>query len=113
MEENETAKIVLSRTVVLELLAQLKSEGMVLSRQPNSVATVGFNAPKSLLNLKETAQLLDHSYFWLSRNYKKLGLRPSCIGGKLLFHQGEIARLLDRHRIRARGRPRFALRRAG
>jgi len=43
-----------------------------------------------LLNLKRTAELLDHSYFWLSRNYQRLGLKPSRIGGNLLFQRADV-----------------------
>jgi hypothetical protein len=58
------------------------------------------------LNLRRTAARLDHSYFWLSRNYKRLGLRPSRVGGKLLFERKEIDQLLKRLKIGVSGRPR-------
>lgn len=59
------------------------------------------------LNLRRTAVRLDHSYFWLSRNYKRLGLRPSRVGGKLLFERKEVDQLLKRLKIGVSGRPRM------
>ena len=62
------------------------------------------------LALDESAAELQHSYYWLSRNYRKLGLRPSKVGGKLLFMRRDIAALLARQQVRYRGRPRAAAR---
>lgn len=59
------------------------------------------------LNLRRTAARLDHSYFWLSRNYRRLGLRPSRIGGKLLFERKEVDHLIKRLKIGISGRPRM------
>ncbi len=61
-----------------------------------------------LLNMARTAEMLDHSYFWLSRNYRRLGLKPSKIGGKLLFHREDVFALLKRKRVGVAGRPRLA-----
>ena len=58
------------------------------------------------LSIGQTASLLGHNYFWVSRNYKKLGLRPSRIGGKLLFNRKEILALVESRRVRTAGRPR-------
>ena len=63
-----------------------------------------------VLALDEAAAELQHSYYWLSRNYRKLGLRPSRVGGKLLFMRRDIAALLVRQQVRYRGRPRAAAR---
>ena len=60
------------------------------------------------MNLRRTAARLDHSYFWLSRNYRRLGLRPSRVGGKLLFERKEVDQLLKRLRVGLRGRPKSA-----
>ena len=60
------------------------------------------------LNLRRTAARLDHSYFWLSRNYRRLGLRPSRIGGKLLFERREVDLLLKRQKVGVSGRPRIS-----
>lgn len=61
-----------------------------------------------LLSLKEAASLLNHSYCWLSRNYRKLGLRPSRVGGKVLFKGKDVQLLLNRNTISSPGRPRIA-----
>ena len=60
------------------------------------------------MNLRRTAARLDHSYFWLSRNYRRLGLRPSRIGGKLLFERREVDQLLKRQKVGVSGRPRIS-----
>lgn len=62
-----------------------------------------------ILALDEAAAELKHSYHWLSRSYRKLGLKPSRVGGKLLFTRKEITALLIRQQVSYRGRPRAAL----
>lgn len=92
----------LSKLIVNEVIAQLKQDGLVLSTPPPAAVP-----EEEFLNLASAAELLDHSYFWLSRNYKRLGLKPSRIGGKLLFRRAGIFELVKRRMIRAPGRPRM------
>lgn len=76
-------------------------DAQVLQRSQTS------KADDELLSLKEAATLLNHSYCWLSRNYRKLGLRPSRVGGKVLFKGKDVQLLLNRNTIRSPGRPRL------
>lgn len=86
----------------------------IMTRQPWALPLIsqGVEAPGEhpgggdYMNLRRTAGRLDHSYFWLSRNYKRLGLRPSKVGGKLLFERREVDQLLKRLKVGASGRPR-------
>lgn len=97
----------LTKLIAHELLAQLKEGGLVLT--PSSAISQSVAAAqqdgRELLTLKEAAAMLDHNYFWLSRNYKRLSLRPVRISGKRLFMRKEIENLLERHQVRFRGRP--------
>ena len=96
----------LSKLIVNEVIAQLKQDGLVLSTPPGTTALAP-DPEEELMNLASTAELLDHSYFWLSRNYRRLGLKPSRIGGKLLFQKADIFELVNRQKIRSPGRPRL------
>lgn len=99
----------LTRMIVVELFARLKEDGLLVTASTNSGPIAGQIPSKNqteMLNLHEAANRLNHSYFWLSRNYKKLGLRPSRIGGKLLFDKSEIERLIQRRKVGRPGRPR-------
>lgn len=100
----------LSKLIVIEVIAQLKQDGFVLSSKDARPETHGpmsaITPEDELLNLKRTAELLDHSYFWLSRNYQRLGLKPSRIGGKLLFQRADVFALVKRQKVRSPGRPR-------
>jgi hypothetical protein len=91
----------LSKLIVSEVIARLKQNGMMLSTAAAAIPE------EEHLNLPRAAELLDHSYFWLSRNYKRLGLRPSRIGGKLLFRRLDLLELMKRREVRAPGRPRM------
>lgn len=97
----------LTKLIAQELAAQLKEHGLVLAPGTNGgqvtdpIPTGG----QELSTLKETAVLLGHSYFWLSRNYKRLNLRPVRISGKLLFTRQDVENLLNRQKARFRGRP--------
>lgn len=96
-----------TKLIAHELLAHLKEGGLILA--PASIASqrADSRSPdgRELLTLKEAAALLDHNYFWLSRNYRRLNLRPVRISGKRLFMRKEVESLLERHRARFRGRP--------
>ena len=95
----------LSRLIVQEVINRLREDGLVF--------TTGSLAPPTedrdeRIALKEAAPMLGHGYFWLSRNYMRLGLRPSKIGGKLLFERKEVEKLLNKQKVGAVGRPRAA-----
>ena len=95
----------LSKLIVNEVIIQLKQDGFILASgksEPEGAAT----DDAELMNLARAAELLDHSYFWLSRNYKRLGLKPSRIGGKLLFQRDDVFALVKRNKVRTAGRPR-------
>ena len=49
------------------------------------------------LSPKEAAKRLGHSYTWLSRNWKSLGLRPSRVGNRLFYRREEIERFIAEH----------------
>ena len=97
----------LTRLIAQELLAQLKEDGLALAPQvvADDRRTADSEAEPGLLTLRAAASLLDHNYFWLSRNYKRLQLRPVRISGKLLFTRKELEEALERHKARFRGRP--------
>ncbi len=97
----------LTRLIAQELLAQLKEDGLVLASQSLAINGREADSPKTpeLLTLREAASLLGHNYFWLSRNYRRLQLRPVQISGKLLFPRKELGEALERHKARFRGRP--------
>lgn len=85
--------------IVERLLERLRGDGgRNLSPAP---------APEkdAVLVLEEAASRLQHGYHWLSRNYRKLGLRPSRIGGKLLFREKDVNALITREKLCFRGRP--------
>lgn len=110
MQSKNTAEAVepVSTLTAEELIAKFAGRGLAFSPQPNPTAlqaSLHSKEASAPLNLKQAAEYLDHSYFWLSRNYRKLGLRPSRIGGKLLFSKKEITHLLTRFRVKSRGRP--------
>ena len=92
----------LSRLIVQEVIHRLREGGLVLAGGPPAQA---IDADEHL-SLRDAARLLGHGYFWLSRNYIRLGLRPSRIGGKLLFERREVETFVDQRKIRPAGRPR-------
>lgn len=67
--------------------------------------SAGPKAP-SRLTMKQAAEIMHHSYFWLSRNYKRLGLHPTNYGFPLLFDALEIEECMKRNTKTYRGRPR-------
>ena len=107
MDENnvEQQLLPLSRMIVQEVINRLREDGLVLAAGADPLASAD---REERIALKAAAQMLGHGYFWLSRNYMRLGLRPSRIGGKLLFERNEVERLLVQKKVRAAGRPRIA-----
>jgi len=96
----------LSRLIVQEVISRLREDGVVFSA--GAIATAQSSDDREeRIALKEAAQMLGHSYCWLSRNYMRLGLRPSRIGAKLIFERNEIDRLLAEKKVRRAGRPRL------
>ena len=97
----------LTKLIATELLAQLKEGGLVLTPASAAGQVAGSKQPdgRELLTLKDAAAMLGHNYFWLSRNYRRLNLRPVRLSGKCLFMRKEIESLLERHQVRFRGRP--------
>ena len=62
-------------------------------------------ADEAYVSMKEAARLLHRSYFWLVRNWKKIGLHRSDFGRPYVFERKEIDAFLVRNRFRYRGRP--------
>jgi hypothetical protein len=58
------------------------------------------------LTMKQAAEIMHHSYDWLSRNYRRLGLHPTTYGYPLLFDAQEIEDCMKHHVKNYRGRPR-------
>lgn len=62
------------------------------------------------LTMEQASQRLGYSYFWLSRNWRKLGLHPSSpwpgARTKRMFEAKEIEEFLRAHKYTRRGRPR-------
>ena len=94
----------LSRLIVQEVINRLREDGLILTAGGNLQSSLEDSEER--ITLKTAAQMLGHGYFWLSRNYMRLGLRPSKIGGKLLFERKEVEKLLVQRKVRAVGRPR-------
>ena len=97
----------LSRLIVQEVIDRLRKDGLIFTAGATAVAPPSEDREERVA-LKVAAQMLGHGYFWLSRNYMRLGLRPSRIGGKLLFERKEVERYLNQQKVRASGRPRLA-----
>ena len=97
----------LSRLIVQEVINRLREDGLVFMAGSAASAPPPDDRDERIA-LKEAAPLLGHGYFWLSRNYMRLGLRPSKIGGKLLFERKEVEKLLNKQKVGAVGRPRTA-----
>ena len=98
----------LSEIIAEKILERLRESSPTITGAPDDVEPPENSS--DVLALDEAAAELQHSYYWLSRNYRKLGLRPSKVGGKLLFMRRDIAALLARQQVRYRGRPRAASR---
>lgn len=64
------------------------------------------------LTLSETAAIMRHSRYWLSRRvagnpmWQRLGLTPRKSGRNLLFKKAEVYQAIERLALRHRGRPR-------
>src|SRR3989339_33170 len=60
------------------------------------------------ITLSTAAKRLGHSYYWLSRRWRKFGLHPRTLGRVLMFRETDIAALIERQSPlgRGRGRPR-------
>lgn len=67
-------------------------------------------APSGWLTMEQAAERLGFSYFWLSRNWKQLGLHPSSPRpgrrAKRMFELKEIDAFMHAHKYSRRGRPR-------
>lgn len=65
--------------------------------------------PPDWLTMEEAAERLGFSYFWLSRNWKELGLHPSSprpgLRMKRMFEVKEIDEFMRAHKYSRRGRP--------
>lgn len=91
----------LSELIVAKLLERIRADPEILSDRRGERGI----ANEDLLALEDAAAKLQHSYSWLSRNYRKLGLRPSRVGRNLLFKGTDIDALVARQKVRFRGRP--------
>lgn len=60
------------------------------------------------ISLRDAAKRLAHGYCWLSRSWRKMGLRPRKVGHVLFFREADISALIERQRPLGRGpgRPR-------
>lgn len=60
------------------------------------------------VSLRTASKRLAHSYHWMSRHWRELGLRPRKMGCVLFFREEDIAALIERQRPMGRGpgRPR-------
>lgn len=100
----------LSQLIVNEVMIRLKQEGYFVAGKKETETPAGqgqVGEKRQLLNLASAAEMLDHSYYWLSRNYRRLGLKPSRIGGKLLFQKEDVYALIKRQKVGTPGRPRL------
>lgn len=50
------------------------------------------------VSLRTASKRLAHSYHWLSRSWRELGLRPRKVGGVLFFREVDISALIERQR---------------
>lgn len=67
--------------------------------------TVTAQSASGWLSMDQTAARLRHSYHWVSRNWRRLGLRPKEIGRVLFFRSADIDALINRSAPqRTRGR---------
>jgi excisionase family DNA binding protein len=57
------------------------------------------------LTMAESAKRMGYSYFWLARNWKRLGLRPTNFGHRRMFEEEGIEECMRRNRFSHRGRP--------
>lgn len=66
--------------------------------------------PPGWLTMAQAAERLGFSYFWLSRNWRELGLHPSSPRpgprAKRMFETKEIDEFMNAHKFTRRGRPR-------
>lgn len=60
------------------------------------------------VSLRTASKRLAHSYSWMSRHWRGMGLHPRKMGSVLFFKEADISALIERQRPlgRAPGRPR-------
>lgn len=66
--------------------------------------------PSGWLTMEQAAAMMGFSYFWLSRNWKQLGLHPSSprpgVKARRMFEAKEIDEFMRARKFTLRGRPR-------
>lgn len=70
-------------------------DGALLKLEASSSTTEPTATPNHL-SMRDAARRLRHSYTWLSRNWRRLGLRPRPIGRVLFFRSDDIDALINR-----------------
>ena len=84
----------------------IRGERVVSFRQAEPETTMSANEGE-FLDMRAAAAFLRHGYHWLSRHWKRLGLRPHPIGKILLFHKKDLEEFLGSTKVgRGPGRPR-------
>lgn len=67
-------------------------------------------SPSGWLTMEQAAAMMGYSYFWLSRNWKQLGLRPTSpkpgSRARRMFEAKEIEEFMRDNKFTRRGRPR-------
>jgi hypothetical protein len=96
----------LEQTGLMEYRVVMR-DGRLLSWTASNEMQVASEGVSAYMSLREAARELQHTYHWLSRNWRHLGLRPSRVGRVLFFSRDAIHDLIRRHVVSAgRGRPR-------
>ncbi len=62
--------------------------------QDNLSLSAGVTIKKDSMSMEETARELRHSYHWLSRNWKRIGLTPKSLGRVLFFNRKQVEGLI-------------------
>lgn len=66
-------------------------------------------SPSSWLTMEQAAAMMGFSYFWLSRNWRQLGLHPSSprpgAKARRMFEAKEIDQFMRENKYTRRGRP--------
>lgn len=79
-------------------------DGALMKLEANS-STPGATATPNHLSMRDAALRLRHSYTWLSRNWRRLGLKPRRLGRVLFFRSEDIDAMINRSEPqRTRGR---------
>ncbi len=67
------------------------------------------SSPSAWLTMERAAAMMGFSYFWLSRNWKQLGLNPSSprpgVKARRMFEAKEIDEFMRARKFTRRGRP--------